>query len=185
MNEQIAFAAHAEGDIDTLSTRLAHIRTWTFVSNRTEWLADPQAWQERTREIEDKLSDALHECLTQRFVDKRTSALVKGLRDKDEMAAEIGEDGAIKVENHYVGRLKGFLFIPETQAEDLQGKATRSAANHVLGKELAMRARRVASATTDALKLNRKGEIVWRGDVIASSCPRPTRNACLSASMPG
>ena len=121
MNEQIAFAAHAEGDIDTLSTRLAHIRTWTFVSNRTEWLADPQAWQERTREIEDKLSDALHECLTQRFVDKRTSALVKGLRDKDEMAAEIGEDGAIKVENHYVGRLKGFLFIPETQAEDLQG----------------------------------------------------------------
>ncbi len=168
LNEQVAFADHADGDIDTLSTRLAHIRTWTFVSNRTEWLANPTHWQERTRAIEDKLSDALHECLTQRFVDKRTSALVKGLRDKDEMNAEIADDGAIKVENHYVGRLKGFVFVPETQAEDLQGKATRSAANHVLGKELAMRARRVASAKTDALKLNRKGEIVWRGDVIAN-----------------
>ena len=168
LNEQVAFADHADGDIDTLSTRLAHIRTWTFVANRTEWLANPTHWQERTRAIEDKLSDALHECLTQRFVDRRTSALVKGLRDKDEMNAEIGEDGAIKVENHYVGRLKGFTFVPETQSEDLQGKATRSAAAHVLGKELAMRARRVASAKSDALKLNRKGEILWRSDVIAT-----------------
>ena len=165
---QVAFADRIDGDIDTLSTRLAHIRTWTFVSNRSEWLARPAHWQERTRDIEDKLSDALHQCLTQRFVDRRTSALVKGLRDKDEMTAEIAEDGAIKVENHYVGRLKGFTFFPETQAEDLQGKATRSAAAHVLSKELAMRARRVASAKADALKLNRKGEILWRGDVIAT-----------------
>ena len=168
LNEQVAFADHADGDLDTLSTRLAHIRTWTFVANRTEWLANPVHWQERTRTIEDKLSDALHECLTQRFVDRRTSALVKGLRDKDEMNAEIADDGAIKVENHYVGRLKGFQFFPETQSEDLQGKATRSAANHVLGKELSMRARRVASAKTDAIKLTRKGEVVWRGDVIAN-----------------
>ena len=84
------------------------------------------------------------------------------------MSAEIAEDGTIKVENHVVGRLKGFTFIPETQSEDLQGKATRSAAAHVLSKELGMRARRVASVKADALKLNRKGEISWRGDVIAT-----------------
>ncbi len=165
--QQVAFADRTDGDIDTLSNRLAHIRTWTFVSNRGDWLARPAEWQERTRAIEDKLSDALHEQLTQRFVDRRTSALVRGLRDKDEMNAVIADDGAITVENHYVGRLKGFRFIPETQTEDLQGKATRSAAAHVLTKELAMRARRVASAKTDAMRLNRKGEIVWRGDVIA------------------
>ena len=168
LQDQVAFADRTDGDIDTLSTRLAHIRTWTFVSNRTDWLQNPAEWQARTRDIEDKLSDALHECLTARFVDRRTSALVKGLRDKDEMNAEIAEDGSIKVENHYVGRLKGFQFSPETQAEDLQGKATRSAAAHVLNKELAMRARRVASAKTDALKLSRRGEIIWRGDVLAT-----------------
>ncbi len=166
--EQVAQADRTDGDIDTLSTRLAHIRTWTFVSNRADWLANPAEWQARTREVEDKLSDALHVCLTERFVDRRTSALVKGLRDKDEMSAEIAEDGTIKVENHVVGRLKGFTFIPETQSEDLQGKATRSAAAHVLSKELGMRARRVASVKADALKLNRKGEISWRGDVIAT-----------------
>jgi ATP-dependent RNA helicase SUPV3L1/SUV3 len=164
---QLNQADRTDGDIDTLSTRLAHIRTWTFVANR-DWLANAAEWQARARDIEDKLSDALHICLTQRFVDRRTSALVKGLRDKDEMNAEIAEDGTIKVENHVVGRLKGFSFIPETQSEDLQGKATRSAAAHVLGKELGMRARRVISAKADAIKLNRKGDILWRGDVIAT-----------------
>ncbi len=81
--KQVAFADRTDGDIDTLANRIAHIRTWTFVSNRADWLRDPGHWQERTRAIEDQLSDALHECLTQRFVDRRTSALMKGLRDKE------------------------------------------------------------------------------------------------------
>ena len=101
--KQVAFADRTDGDIDTLANRIAHIRTWTFVSNRADWLKDPVHWQERTRAIEDSLSDALHECLTQRFVDRKTSALMKGLRDKEELTAEIAEDGAINVENHYVG----------------------------------------------------------------------------------
>ena len=102
--KQVAFADRTDGDIDTLANRIAHIRTWTFVSNRSDWLKDPEHWQGRTRAIEDSLSDALHECLTQRFVDRRTSALMKGMREKDELYAEIAEDGAIKVENHFVGR---------------------------------------------------------------------------------
>ena len=68
--KQVAFADRTDGDIDTLANRIAHIRTWTFVSNRADWLADPEHWQERTRAIEDSLSDALHEQLTQRFVDR-------------------------------------------------------------------------------------------------------------------
>ena len=112
---QVALADRTDGDIDTLANRIAHIRTWTFVSNRADWLADPEHWQGRTREIEDSLSDALHEQLTQRFVDKRTSALMRGLRDKQDLNAEISADGAIRVENHYVGRLKGFRFSPDAQ----------------------------------------------------------------------
>ncbi len=165
--KQVAFADRTDGDIDTLANRIAHIRTWTFVSNRADWLKDPAHWQGRTRAIEDSLSDALHEQLTQRFVDRRTSALMKGLRDKEELSAEIAEDGAIHVENHFVGRLRGFRFSPETQAEGIHGKAARSAAAHVLSRELGMRARRVAAAKADAFKLSRTARVLWRDEEIA------------------
>jgi ATP-dependent RNA helicase SUPV3L1/SUV3 len=170
---QVGLNDRTDGDIDTLATRIAHIRTWTFVANRADWLEDPAHWQERTRAIEDSLSDALHEQLTQRFIDKRTSALMKGLRDKDEMNADIAADGAIMVENHYVGRLKGFRFSPDANAEaqGIQGKAARNAAAHVLVKEFAMRARRVASARTDAFKLTRNGRVLWRDEEIARLDP--------------
>ena len=166
--KQVAFSDRTDGDIDTLSNRLAHIRTWTFVSNRPNWLKDPAHWQARTREIEDQLSDALHERLTQRFVDKRTSALMKGMRDKDELTADIAEDGAINVENHYVGRLKGFRFIADAAAsEGVNQKAARSAAAQVVSRELGMRTRRVVAAKADAFKLTRKGQLLWRNEEIA------------------
>jgi len=168
---QVAMADRTDGDIDTLATRLAHIRTWTFVSNRADWLKDPAHWQGRTRAIEDALSDALHECLTQRFVDRRTSALMKGMRDKEELSAEIGEDGAVNVEQHFVGRLRGFRFTPDAQTEGVHGKAARSAAAQVLSGELAMRARRVAAAQPDAFKIDRKGQVLWRGEEIARLSP--------------
>jgi ATP-dependent RNA helicase SUPV3L1/SUV3 len=165
--QQVALADRTDGDIDTLANRIAHIRTWTFVSNRIDWLADPEHWQGRTRAIEDSLSDALHERLTQRFVDRRTSALMRGLKEKDELNAEIAEDGAVHVEKHYVGRLQGFRFFADAQAEGIHGKATRNAAAHVLARELAMRVRRVVAAKSDAFKLSRNGHIVWRDAEIA------------------
>lgn len=170
--KHVAFSDRTDGDIDTLANRIAHIRTWTFVSNRADWLKDPAHWQGRTREIEDQLSDALHECLTQRFVDRRTSALMKGMRDKDELTATISDDGAIEVESHFVGRLKGFRFWPDTTSEDVHGKASRHAAAQVLSRELAMRARRVAAAKPDAFKLTRAGSILWRDEEIA--CIEPS-----------
>ena len=165
---QVAFSDRTDGDIDTLATRIAHIRTWTYVANRASWFANASHWQERTRAIEDSLSDALHEQLTMRFVDRRTSALMKGMRDKQELAAEIGSDGAIKVEDHFVGRLSGFRFQPEMQGDGtIHGKAARQAAAQVVTKELAMRARRVAAAKADAFKLTRRGRILWREEEIA------------------
>lgn len=165
--KQVAYADRTDGDIDTLANRIAHIRTWTFVSNRADWLKDPEHWQGRAREIEDKLSDALHECLTQRFVDLRTSALVKGMRDKDELHAEIADDGSVKVENHYVGRLRGFRFTPDMSGEGIHGKAKRNAAAQVLARELSMRARRVAAAQTDAFRLTQRARLLWKDEEIA------------------
>jgi ATP-dependent RNA helicase SUPV3L1/SUV3 len=170
--KQVAFADRTDGDIDTLANRIAHIRTWTFVSNRVDWLKDPPHWQARTREVEDKLSDALHECLTQRFVDLRTSALMKGMRDKDELHAEIAEDGAINVENHYVGRLRGFRFSADAGgSEGIHGKAARTAAAQVLARELSMRVRRVVAAQPDAFQLTQRGVILWKGQEIAQLEP--------------
>ena len=170
--KQVAFADRTDGDIDTLSNRLAHIRTWTFVSHRADWLKDPAHWQGQTRVIEDKLSDALHERLTERFVDRRTSALMKGMRDKSELSAEIAEDGAINVEQHYVGRLKGFRFIADTAStEGVNDRAARAAAAQVVSREIGLRARRVTAAKADAFKLTRTGALLWRGDEIAEVSP--------------
>lgn len=169
LDEQVTQANSIEGDIDTLSNRISHIRTWTFLSNRHNWLKDPKHWQARTRDIEDRLSDALHEKLTERFVDQRTSVLMKRLRDTDNLCAEIGDDGSIHVEKHYVGKLKGFRFSPDTDSHDttVHGKAARNAAAKVLSKELSMRVRRISAAKSDAFAFTKNGHIQWRGEDIA------------------
>ncbi|MGA9547080.1 MAG: helicase-related protein [Rhodomicrobium sp.] len=158
---QVEQADRTDGDIDTLSNRIAHIRTWTFVSNRREWLKDPDHWQAKTRDIEDRLSDALHEQLTQRFVDKRTSVLMKSMRDKDSLFAEIEKDGRVVVEKHYVGKLEGFCFTPDQAAAGVHGKAARNAAAKVLVHELAARSDRLAAAPDTAFTLTREGQVIW------------------------
>jgi ATP-dependent RNA helicase SUPV3L1/SUV3 len=164
---QVSQADRTDGDLDTLSNRLAQIRTWTFVSNHAAWLDDPGHWQGRTRAIEDTLSDALHERLTQRFVDRRTSVLMRRLRDKEEMAAEIAADGQILVENHFVGRLDGFRFTPDASSDGIHGRAARHAAASVVARELAERAGRLAAAPDEAITLTANGRIVWDGSEIA------------------
>jgi ATP-dependent RNA helicase SUPV3L1/SUV3 len=164
---QVAQSDRTDGDLDTLSNRLAQIRTWTFVSHRPQWLHDPEHWQERTRAIEDTLSDALHERLTQRFVDRRTSVLMRRLRDKEEMTAEISEDGQILVENHYVGCLDGFCFTPDSSSDGIHGKAARHAAVQVLATELANRAAALVAASDESIALTPQGRIVWQGSEIA------------------
>src|SRR5262245_3943471 len=103
-SRQVAQADRTDGDIDTLSTRIAHIRTWTFAANRSDCLVDPDHWQGVTRTIEDKLSDALHERLTERFVDRRTSVLMRRLRENTMLETEIAKSGEVVVEGHLIGR---------------------------------------------------------------------------------
>src|SRR5881227_2526590 len=109
---QVAQADRTDGDIDTLANRIAHIRTWTFAANRPDWLADPEHWQGITRGVEDRLSDALHERLAERFVDRRTSVLMRRLRENTMLETEITKTGDVVVEGHAIGRLDGFRFAP-------------------------------------------------------------------------
>ncbi len=168
MAEQVRRADRTDGDIDTLSARVAQIRTWTFVSHRPQWLADPAHWQEKTREIEDRLSDALHERLTKRFVDRRTSVLMKRLRENTMLEAEISSSGDVLVEGHHVGELQGFRFTADRTAEGEDAKAVRAAAQKALAGEFEARAERFAAVANGDLALGSDGVVRWLGAPVAS-----------------
>ncbi|MEP9387394.1 helicase-related protein [Mesorhizobium sp. KR9-304] len=168
MAEQVRRADSAEGDIDALSQRIAQIRTWTFVSNRPGWLADPTHWQEKTREIEDRLSDALHERLTKRFVDRRTSVLVRRLRENTMLEAEISPTGTVVVEGHHVGELQGFRFTADQSANGEDGKAIRAAAQKALATEFETRADRFSASANGDIALGSDGVLRWIGAPIGT-----------------
>ena len=165
--EQVRFCDNSSGDIDTLSNRIRQIRTWTFVANRNDWLADPTHWREKTREIEDRLSDALHERLTQRFVDRRTSVLMRHLRDKHMVSPEINDHGEVSLEGHLIGSIEGFRFTL-ARSEGGDAKGTAAAAREVVAPEIARRAERVADAPNEEFVLATDGYVRWRGQVVAN-----------------
>src|SRR5579864_5424559 len=163
---QVAEADRSDGDIDTLSTRIAHIRTWTFVANRPDWLADPEHWQGVTRGVEDKLSDALHERLTERFVDRRTSMLMRRLRENATLEPAINKTGEVVVEGHVIGRLDGFAFVADASSGGSEAKALQNAAQKALAGEIGARATRLAEAPDEQFVLASDGAIRWSGAAV-------------------
>ena len=164
---QIEQADRTDGDIDTLSTRIAHIRTWTFAANRPDWLSDPEHWQGVTRAIEDRLSDALHERLAERFVDRRTSVLMRRLRENTMLETEITKTGEVVVEGHTIGRLDGFRFAPDTTAGTSDAKALSAAAQKALSGEIEARANKLAHAPDAQFVLTSDATIRWIGEPVA------------------
>ena len=164
---QVAQADRTDGDIDTLSQRIAHIRTWTFAANRPDWLDDPDHWQGVTRAVEDKLSDALHERLAERFVDRRTSVLMRRLRENAMLETEITKTGEVVVEGHNIGRLDGFRFAPDAAAGGSDAKALSAAAQKALAGEIESRAARLAHAPDSQFVLASDGTLRWMGEVVA------------------
>jgi ATP-dependent RNA helicase SUPV3L1/SUV3 len=160
---QIAQADRTDGDIDTLSNRIAHVRTWTYVANRPDWLADPEHWQAIARGIEDKLSDALHERLIERFVDRRTSVLMRRLRENTTLETEIKKTGEVVVEGHEIGRLDGFTFVADASAAGSEAKALQAAARSALAGEIDARAAKAALAPEREFVLASDGVLRWTG----------------------
>jgi ATP-dependent RNA helicase SUPV3L1/SUV3 len=163
---QIALADRVDGDIDTLSTRIAHIRTWTFAANRPDWLADPEHWQGVTRGVEDRLSDALHERLTERFVDRRTSVLMRRLRENAAFDPQFNKTGEVEVEGHVIGRLEGFVFVPDASSGGSEAKTLQNAAQKALAGEIAARAARLAEAPDSEFILAADGTVRWTGAAV-------------------
>jgi ATP-dependent RNA helicase SUPV3L1/SUV3 len=170
---QVKEADRTDGDIDTLAQRIAHIRTWTYVANRIDWLYDPNHWRQTTRAIEDRLSDALHERLTQRFVDRRTSHLMRRLRENAMLEAEITQNGDVMVEGHRVGHMDGFRFAADATAEGVDARALRNAAAKALTGEIEARAEKLSRAGNSEFLLSADGLIRWQGQAIAKLASGP------------
>lgn len=164
---QLDVLDRTDGEIDTLSARIAQVRTWTFVANRPDWLPDPEHWQGVARLVEDKLSDALHERLASRFVDRRTSVLMRRLRENAMLEAEVTATGDVLVEGQHVGMLQGFRFTADPKAGGPEAKALNMAALKALASEIEARAARVVLAADDAFVLSHDGLVRWVGEPVA------------------
>ncbi|MBM3625822.1 MAG: helicase, partial [Alphaproteobacteria bacterium] len=166
MARQIEAVDRIDGDIATLSNRLAQVRTASFIANRSGWLDDSEHWQSVARRVEDSISDALHDRLTQRFVDRRTSVLMRRLRENAMLEAEINAAGDVMVEGQHVGSLQGFRFTPDPGAAGEAAKALNAAAQKALAGEFEARATRVFDAVDDAFALGNDGLIRWLGEPV-------------------
>ena len=167
MHGQIAGLERTDGDIDALSARLARVRTLAYLANRGDWLADPPGWQERARGLEDRLSDTLHQCLMQRFIDRRTSTLLRSLNQRaGPTLAGIASDGGVTVEGHRVGKLAGVDFEPERGESALENRALRGVIERVVAPEIARRLGELAAEDDSAFALEAGGVVLWRGEAV-------------------
>ena len=157
---------NTKGDIDALSKRLAYIRTWTYVAQRKDWAHDHEHWREATRAVEDRLSDALHIALTQRFVDRRTSILMRRLKQKESLVADVNKDGEVTVEGQFVGRLEGFQFRQDASASPDEAKTLRSASLQALAPEFHLRADRMYNAPDTEIDFTEQGGLMWGSSAV-------------------
>ena len=158
---QVRRIDNTTGDIDTLSSRLAFIRTWKYVTQRSGWVDDENHWREATRAVEDRLSDALHERLTQRFVDRRTSVLLRRLKQKEALLAEVNDKGEVTVEGEFVGRLEGFRFRQDKDASGQEAKAIKAASLQALAPHFHLKMDRFYNAPDTEIDFTDQGGLMW------------------------
>ena len=165
------------GDIEALADRLAGIRSWAYIAHRSDWLKEPARWAQRTREVEARLSDALHERLTQRFVDRRTAVLVRdiGARGADALPVTVAADGEVSVGPEPIGHLTGFEFRVDPSARLADKRLLLAAAERRLGEELDRRANALIDAPDAAFALQVEDggrlAVAWQDHVLARLAP--------------
>jgi len=174
VGRQVARIDRADGDIDALMARIAHIRTWTYVTHRGDWLDDVQHWQERTRAIEDRLSDALHQRLTERFIDRRAAVLLRRLKGGEDLIGAVRANGEVLVEGEHVGRLEGFRFVVDKSADRDAVRPLEAAARRALVAEIPRRLRRLEQEADKAFALDDRARILWQDATVARLEAGPT-----------
>lgn len=165
--DELARLDRTDGDVETIAGRIAAARSWAYIAQRADWLAEPSHWAERTAALEEKLSDALHASLTQRFVDKRTTVLLRQIgADASNLPIVVGPKGEVSVEEHVLGQLNGFHFAVAADARVADKRMLLAAAEKGLAGELRQRGADLAAAEDDEFALA-DGGVTWRGVVVA------------------
>lgn len=168
---QIERIDRTDGDIDALSKRLAYIRTWTYVAQRRGWVEDADHWRDETRAVEDRLSDALHVQLTQRFVDRRTSVLMRRLKQRESLVATVTESGEVTIDEQFVGRLEGFRFRLDPSADADQARTLRAAGVAALAPALNLRADKFYNAPDTEIDVTEQGGLMWGEHAVGKLVP--------------
>ena len=170
---QIAALDRVDGDIDTLMQRLAGVRVWSYIAARPDWVADALHWQGRAREVEDRLSDVLHERLTTRFVDRRAAQLMRRLDagDGEELLSAVTRRGEVVVEGHPVGHVEGFGFVPDPMSEGDERRMVLRAARRALRAEMPLRVRRLEGEPDAAFAWLPDNRLAWAGVPVAGLRP--------------
>ena len=163
---QVRRIDNPQGDIDMLSRRLAFIRTWTYVAQRKGWVLDQEHWRGATRAVEDRLSDALHGALTQRFVDRRTSVLLRRLKQREGLVADVNDQGEVSVDGQVLGRLEGFRFRQDQTATPDEAKTLRQAAAAALTPQFHLRADRFYNAPDTEIDFTEQGGLMWGAQAV-------------------
>ena len=156
-----------EGNVDSLSNRIANVRTWSYVSNKINWVESQSYWIEKTKLLEDRLSDRLHEELTRTFIDKRASVLARGLKQDMEFKIEIMEDNKVIIDDQFIGDLKGLRFEMDLKAGALETdiKSLKKAARQTVGPELQKRI--LSIIDTGLIEIKDDFKIYWKNFPIA------------------
>ncbi len=171
MKKQLSMLDKLEGNVDSISNRISNVRTWSYVSNKSNWVENQDYWIERTKNLEDKLSDRLHDELTKTFIDKRASVLAKGLKQDIELKTEIIEKEKVLINGQYIGNLKGLKLQLDLKVDALDAdiKSLKKAARQNVGPEIINRIQQIID--TGLIELKDDFKIYWRNDPIAKLIP--------------
>ncbi len=156
-----------EGNVDSLSNRIANVRTWSYVSNKNNWVENQSYWIEKTKHLEDRLSDRLHEELTKTFIDKRASVLARGLKQDMEFKTEVLQNNDVKIDDQFIGKIKGLKLELDLKKGSLETdiKSLKKAARQTITPELEKRVQSIID--TGLIELNEDFKIYWNNFPIA------------------
>ncbi len=171
MKDQLSALDKLYGNVDSLSNRIANVRTWAYVSNKSNWVENQDYWIERTKNLEDKLSDRLHDELTKTFIDKRASVLAKGLKQDILFDTQIINEEKVMINQQYIGHLKGLKLELDfkTDALDTDIKSLKKAARQNVSPEIIKRISQIID--TGLIELKDDFKIYWKNYSIAKLIP--------------
>jgi ATP-dependent RNA helicase SUPV3L1/SUV3 len=168
---RIADLDRTQGDIDTLQGRIAAIRSWAYICQRPDWVLARDEMAARARAAEARLSDALHQRLTERFVSRRTAILLKTVgKDSAMLRVALDEHGRVTVEGDPIGHLDGFRFVVDALASSDDRKLMLAAAERHLPRLLAEKAQRLVASELGDLAI--EGGKVLRGEQLVATIER-------------